>query len=248
MPDGPLKKIRPRGETSIECTLVGAVTAREATRENPLRVAFRSIALIVPTLTSPNTRSPFSVPPRPHRSQKAAPVMPIVRGEVRLGLVPGLGARVVRSLRLRGRACLLGPPSEVGALDDQVDLVGALGAVLRLPQAVGAWIEGEPVGVAMAVGPDPSDRVAARGRPVRVEPQDLATEVARAVLRVDALWPSPITTYSLRSGPNRMRPPLWYGSALAGAASRTRRWLPDPPLTVKRTNWFCRCPPRVRVT
>lgn len=78
MPEAPLKKIRPLGETSIECTPSGAVSSTRGEPANPVRVTFRSTARIVPVFTSPKMRSPLRAAPKRQLSQKAAPVMPIV--------------------------------------------------------------------------------------------------------------------------------------------------------------------------
>ena len=52
-------------------------------------------------------------------------------------------------------------------------------------------------------------------------------------------WPSPMIAYSMPSGPNRMRPPLWYGLELAGCetSTRMRAW---PFARVTFTIWFRR--------
>src|SRR3954468_19915705 len=91
MPVGPLKKIRPDGLTCTEWTLVGAARTIRGRASNPVRAAFRSTARIEPVSTSPKTRSPLRLAPRPHRWQNAAPVMPIVEAKEALGRCRGVG-------------------------------------------------------------------------------------------------------------------------------------------------------------
>ena len=69
--------------------------------------------------------------------------------------------------------------------------------------------------------------------------QDLAAEVADRSWAFELSWPSPTIAYSMPSGPNRMRPPLWYGLELAGCETSTRmRACPFERVTFRI--WFCR--------
>ena len=64
----------------------------------------------------------------------------------------------------------------------------------------------------------------------------------------DESCPSPTIAYSIRSGPNRIRPPLWYGSALAGTESSTFIAVPAPFPSWIRTIWLRRPSAVERVT
>src|SRR5262245_29082452 len=49
---------------------------------------------------------------------------------------------------------------------------------------------------------------------------------------------SPMTTYSLLSGPNRMRPPLWVCALTVSLVKMTFMAVPVPPWSVSRMIWF----------
>ena len=94
-----------------------------------------------------------------------------------------------RPVLVRIGAALARTPRVVVARLHEVDLVVALGAVLGLPQVAVLGVEGEPEGVADAVGEDAravaaDRRVRGGHRAVGVHAQDLAAQVAGEILRV----------------------------------------------------------------
>ena len=95
-----------------------------------------------------------------------------------------LRAVAVRVLGRLTLAVLRRAPAVVAARDDPVELIVALGPVLRLPQVACLRIEREPEAVAMPVGVDPRPRegVVARDAARRRHPEHLAA-VHRLVLR-----------------------------------------------------------------
>src|SRR5207248_8659540 len=76
------------------------------------------------------------------------------------------GAVLIRVLRRLPRARLVRPPGVVAARDDPVQLIVALGAVLRLPEVPGERVEREAEAVPEPVRPDEAagERVVGRCR------------------------------------------------------------------------------------
>ena len=119
------------------------------------------------------------------------------RLEVGLGKVAWFRPGVVRARRLRLRARFVRAPPEVAPLDDEVDLVRALRAVLGLPEPVGLRIEANPNELRW-----PKDQMRPSGLPWAAVPSVSSRRILPRRLFVRscafaALCPSPITTYSL---------------------------------------------------
>ena len=102
---------------------------------NPVRVAFMLSDRSDAVFTSPKTRSPFS-DGIPQLMQNAAPVIPIVPLKTYFGMIRGIGPLLFVSPGDVPEQFSFGPQPKFAALHDQVDLVVALGPVLRLPQAL----------------------------------------------------------------------------------------------------------------
>src|SRR5436190_917754 len=93
--------------------------------ENPVRGAFMLTARMELVLTSPNTRSPLMVPPRPHAMQNAAPV-PVQTQD----LPSDVGREVLRVRRVVGVADH-DVELAVGPEQDPTTVVIVRGAALR---------------------------------------------------------------------------------------------------------------------
>ncbi len=102
---------------------------RDGPPTTSVRAAFSATRCSAPPQHAPNNRSPSRVLPRPHPSQNAAPVMPIVLEKLNFGQPPGR-----RAVLVRVGAALARPPGVVAGPAHEVDLVVALRPVLGLPQ------------------------------------------------------------------------------------------------------------------
>ena len=155
---------------------------------------------------------------------------------VAVGVQRATEPRIARgSLRLR--------PPVVRSGDAVVDLLPGVLAHIIDEHAAGAGMEREVERVAEPESPDrrvgagcAEERVVSRDRPVRVDPEHLA-EPGGQRLGVTRFALSPTATYSFRSAPKWIAPPLWRFALISGSRSRMMVSLPGmatSPLAVSR--------------
>src|SRR4051812_38839995 len=224
------------GETSTEWTPFSPLAITRAFEEKAVRAALRWIARSEPVSTSPKTNCPPN-DGMPHPWQNAAPVIPIVEAVNHFGRCRGFGPELFVPAGFDSEHDSLGPQPKLPPFTTRLISSVHVGpfSVSHRRCVTGSNVNPNelrwpydqmrlPNGLPLAPVPSGSSR--------RILPRRLSERSCAFAL----WWPSPIPTKSFPPGPNRIRPPLWYGSALAGLLSSTLRPRPLPPDTANRTS------------